>query len=404
MAIARQRIHLPPRAWRGALDAWRRGELWEGEALERFERSFAEAVGTEEAVAVASGRAGLIFLLQALDLEPGAEVICSAFGYPVVPHLVRELGYQLRLVDCEPRTLGIDPEALAAAIGDRTRAVIATHLYGVPCRIREIVRIAESRGVVVIEDCAHSLGASVGGRPTASMGRAGYFSFETSKIVNTMGGGMIATSDRELAERLRKLAAAQSPNGLAWLGKRLLKTSFEAIATHPLVFSVAVYPALRLALGRQERFASGYAADALSVAGRLGRYTSYQAELGLPQLDGMEALAERRRRNAQRLIDHLGHRVRFQHPDAADVVPNPMLVAALFDDMPAVARALLARGVDTKRDYMRDCSALLEAPASFPNASRAEREVLHLPAHPELSDSELDRVASAVEQVLDSAG
>jgi hypothetical protein len=83
----------------------------------------------------------------------------------------------------------------------------------------------------------------------------------------------------------------------------------------------------------------------------------------------MEALAERRRRSAQRLIDHLGHRVRFQHPDAADVVPNPMLVAALFDDMPAVARALLARGVDTKRDYMRDCSALLEAPASFPNAS-----------------------------------
>ena len=127
--------------------------------------------------------------------------MCSAFGYPVVPHLVRERGFALRLADCEPRTLGMDPTALAEALSPRTRAVIATHLYGVPCRIRELAALCAERGVALVEDCAHSLGASVGGRATGSLGRAGYFSFETSKIVNTLGGGMVTTSDADLARQ-----------------------------------------------------------------------------------------------------------------------------------------------------------------------------------------------------------
>ena len=81
MPVARQRIHLPPRSWRLAL----RGELREGDVTPRFERAFADAMGVPEAVAVASGRAGLRFLFDALELPAGSEVICSAFGYPVVP-------------------------------------------------------------------------------------------------------------------------------------------------------------------------------------------------------------------------------------------------------------------------------------------------------------------------------
>ncbi|MBW2236688.1 MAG: aminotransferase class I/II-fold pyridoxal phosphate-dependent enzyme [Deltaproteobacteria bacterium] len=399
MAIARQRIHLPPRAWRRALAAWRGGRLWEGEATARFEAAFAAAVGVEHAVAIPSGRAGLLFLLEALELEPGSEVICCAFGYPVVPYLVRERGFDLRLVDCEPRTLGMDPAALAEALSDRTKAVIATHLYGVPCRIRELSELCEARGVTLIEDCAHSLGASVGGRPTGSIGRAGYFSFETSKIVNTMGGGMLTTDDAELAERLRKCASSEPPHGTAWLRKRLTKTSFETLVTHPWVFNLAVYPALRLASSK-DRFASGYAPDALTTAGRLGRYSAYQAELGLAQLGDVERRAEARRRNVHRLRERLRGQVPFQEPDAPDVVPNPMLSAALFEDMPRVARELLARGIDTKRDYMRDCSALLDQPGHFPVAVRADRQVLHLPAHPELSEQDMDRIAAAVADVL----
>jgi dTDP-4-amino-4,6-dideoxygalactose transaminase len=404
MAIPRQRIHLAARPWRRAFAGWRRGELWEGEPLARFERAIADEVGVAEAISVPSGRIALRFLLEALDLEPGSEVICCAFGYPVVPHLVREAGHRLRLVDCELRTMGMDPVALEATISDRTSCVIATHLYGTPCRIREIPSIADAHGAVVLEDCAHSLGARIAGRSTGSVGRAGYFSFETSKIMNTMGGGMITTDDRGLAERLRKIAATQPPNGFPWLSKRLVKTTFEAFVTHPLGFNLVVYPVLRFALGGREEFQSGYAPDTLTVAGKLGRYTSFQAELGLAQLDALAPLAERRRSNARRIVDRLSPRVPFQGTDEPDVVPNPMLLAARFADAPKVARALLARGVDTKRGYMRDCSGLLEEPADLPNATRVDREVLHVPAFYDLSEAEVDRVATALEAVLDELG
>ena len=404
MAIPRQRIHLAARPWRRAFAGWRRDELWEGEPLARFERAIADEVGVAEAISVPSGRIALRFLLEALDLEPGSEVICCAFGYPVVPHLVREAGHRLRLVDCELRTMGMDPVGLEASISDRTSCVIATHLYGTPCRIREIAGLAEAHGAVVLEDCAHSIGARVGGRSTGSVGRAGYFSFETSKLMNTMGGGMITTDDRELAERLRKISAAQPPNGFPWLSKRLLKTTFEAFVTHPLGFNLVVYPALRLALGGREEFTSGYAPDTLTVAGKLGRYTSFQAELGLAQIGALAPLAERRRKNARRIVDRLSPRVLFQGTDEPDVVPNPMLLAARFANAPKVARALLARGIDTKRGYMRDCSGLLEEPADLPNAARVDREVLHVPAFPDLTEAQIDRVATALEDVLDELG
>ena len=208
--------------------------------------------------------------------------------------------------------MGMDPKGLEASISDRTSCVITTQLYGTPCRVREIARIAEAHGAVLLEDCAHSLGARVGGRSTGSVGRAGYFSFETSKILNTMGGGMITTDDRELAER--------------------------------------------------------------------------------------------RRKNSRYIVDRLSPPVPFQGTDEPDVAPNPMLLAARFANALQVARALLARGIDTKRGYMRDCSGLLEEPVELPNAARVDREALHVPAFPALTEPELDRVATALEAVLDELG
>jgi dTDP-4-amino-4,6-dideoxygalactose transaminase len=384
-----------------------RGDLWEGDAIGELEQRFAEFTGVPDAVAVPSGRAGLRFILSALQLEPGSEVICSAFGYPVVPHLVRSLGYRLRFVDCEMETLGMDPDKLASEISDRTRAVIATHLYGVPCRISEIARVADAHGAALIEDCAHCLGASEKNRRVGSFGRFGYFSFETSKPINTLGGGIVTTRERGDAARIREIAGAEPDKGLSWLLKRLMKTSFEATVTHPLVFNVAVYPALRLLQGRdstEDRYASGYQRDEITMTGRMGRYSNYQADLGLRQMDQAVARLERRVANAERLIDRLRGRVRFQVHDGEGVRSNYMLVAALVAKMPEVARELLKLGVDTKHDYMRDCSRLLGEDQQFPGAARAEREVLHLPAYPELSDAQIDRIADAVARCVDHSG
>jgi dTDP-4-amino-4,6-dideoxygalactose transaminase len=407
MAIARQRIHLPPAAWRRAFGALLRGDMSDGPLIAEFERAFAESIGVPAAVAVPSGRAGLRFLFEGLNLEPGSEVICSAFGYPVIPYLVKQLGFDLKFVDCEMNTLGMDPDKLREAISDRTAAVVVTHLYGVPCRVDEIAEITRAHGALLIEDCAHCFGASVGGVKAGAIGDAAYFSFETSKVINTMGGGMVTMRDAALGDRVHQAVAAEPPKGMGWLLKRLLTTSFEATVTHPLVFNLGVYQALRWAprgSAEEDRFASGYHGDEVSLAGKMGRYTNYQARLGLEQ---MKHAAERdavRTANAERLIGRLRDRLQFQEPAGDHVKANYMLVAALVPRLREVSYELLRSGIDTKHHYMRDCSGMFETRGSFPNAARAEREVLHLPAQPELSTAQIDQASVKIAAVADALG
>jgi dTDP-4-amino-4,6-dideoxygalactose transaminase len=403
MAIARQRITLAPATWRQALAGLGRGDLWEGGEIARAEEAFAEFIGAPAAVGVPSARAGLRFIFQALDLQPGDEVICSAFGYPIVPFLVKSLGFDLKFADCEMTTLGLDPEALSEVISERTRAVIITHLYGVPCRVDEIASIAEAHGAQLIEDCAHCYGASVGGRKVGAFGAAAYFSFETSKMINTMGGGMVTVDDPALAERIRKVGSKEPQKDLNWLAKRLFKTTFEATVTHPLVFNLGVYQALRFAPRGKEgedRFASGYHGDEVSMAGRLGKFTNYQARLALAQMERIGSSGARRNENAVRLIGQLEDVVQFQQPAGPEVTANYMLVTALFENMKEVSAALLRRGIDTKHLYMRDCTGMFEGSESFVNAARAEREILHLPAYPQLSSAQIDRIAVRTREVV----
>ena len=414
MAIPRQRIRLPQGAWRSAMLSLIRGDLWNGDLIEQFERTFSDYIGTKEAVSVPSGRAGFSFLLESMGIEKGSEVICSAFGYPVVPFIVKSMGFNLKFVDCEMETLGMDPKLLAKECSDTTSAVIATHLYGVPCQIQDIADICASRGSRLIEDCAHCYGASVGEKKVGSFGDAGCFSFETSKVINTMGGGMVTVSDSEIDKQLRLLAAKEPGNGIKWLARRLLKTSFEAAVTHPFLFNMGVYQMLRLASSsnasssneENDRYASGYQGDEVSLAGKMGRYTNYQARLGLRQLEGIEQRNQRRTTNASHLIDKLGSKIQFQKSISTEQgsYANFMLVTVLTRKLSELTAALLKKGVDSKHLYMRDCSRMFDGEKSFPNAARAEREVMHLPAFPEMSQSQLDRVAKATVDALAEVG
>ncbi|MFQ6005135.1 MAG: DegT/DnrJ/EryC1/StrS family aminotransferase [Woeseia sp.] len=407
MAIPRQRIHLPPAAWRSALSAVLRGNMFAGPAIAEFENAFATFIGAPNAVTVPSGRAGLQFSFEGLDLEPGAQVICSAFGYPIVPFLIKSMGFDLKFADCELQTLGMSPAALDALISEHTAAVIVTHLYGVPCRIREIAENCKAHGALLIEDCAHCYGASVGNRKVGAFGDAAYFSFETSKVINTMGGGMVTVRESDLGQRVRKAASAEPQKGMGWLMKRLLKTSFEATVTNPLVFNLGVYQALRWASrgsADEDRFASGYHGDEVSMAGKMGRYTNYQSRLGLGQMKKASAWDARRTANARRLIEQLRDHIRFQEPVGPDVSANYMLVTMLVPQLQEVSDRLLRSGIDTKHHYMRDCSRMFEIPGRFPNAARAEREVLHVPAYPEMSTAQIDMVASTIKKIITALG
>jgi len=401
LAIARQRIRLPQGAWRSAIASLVRGDLWDGPQIAEFEQAFADYIGSADAIAVPSGRGGFKLLFDGLNLQPGAEIICSAFGYPIVPFLVKSLGFDLKFVDCETTTLGMDPEKLRSAISDKTAVVIATHLYGVPCQIDKIAEISQSHDSALIEDCAHCYGAAVDGKKVGTFGDAGCFSFETSKVINTMGGGMVTVNTKELGERIRKTAREGAPNNVGWLIKRLAKTTFESLVTNPILFNLGVYQALRLIpRGEDDRFASGYHGDEVSMTGKMGRYNNYQARLGLRGMASVSNVVANRRANAERLIDQLDEKLRFQKPIGPNVDSNYMLVTALTDELHTLAARLLRVGVDTKHLYMRDCSGMFDGAGNFPNAVAAEKEVLHIPAHPHLSINDIDVLAAKIRGIL----
>lgn len=401
MAIPRQRIRVPQGAWTSALASLLRGNLWDGEQIAELEEQVQGYIGTADAATVPSGRAGFRFLFDSLGLEPGGEVICSAFGYPVVPFLIKGMGYELKFVDCEMHTLGMDPDKLAAAISDKTQAVVATHLYGVPCRIEEIAALCEKHNVKLVEDCAHCYGASVNGKMIGSFGDAGCFSFETSKVVNTMGGGIVTLKDAAVGTKLREYSSAEPRNRIKWLFRRLFKTTFESLVTNPILFNLGVYQMLRLASSdddTEDRFASGYQGDEVSLAGKMGRYTNYQARLALRQLKTIGARNQKRTNNAERLISQIDGKIPVQKPyvDNDNSYSNYMLVTVLAERLQALTASLLKQGIDSKHLYMRECSGMFDGAGDFPNAVRAEKEVLHLPAFPEMSTSQVDRVGAAV--------
>ena len=258
--------------------------------------------------------------------------------------------------------------------------------------------------LILIEDCAHCYGAAIGERKVGSFGAAGCFSFETSKVINTMGGGMVTVHSTELGQQIREYAGQEPRNGMKWLLKRLSKTTFESLVTNPLLFNLGVYQALRfLPKGEDEdRFASGYHGDEVSMEGKMGRYTNYQANLGLNGMQTVGQVVARRKANAERLINNLEDIIQFQKPAGPDVYANYMLVTALVPNLVQVADRLLKAGVDTKHLYMRDCSRMFDGSTEFPNAVRAEKEVLHIPAHPHLSIADIDRLSERIRATIKS--
>jgi dTDP-4-amino-4,6-dideoxygalactose transaminase len=217
-----------------------------------------------------------------------------------------------------------------------------------------------------------------------------------------MGGGIVTVSSKDLGSRIRQSARTEPRNRMKWLFKRLATTTFESLVTNPVLFNLGVYQALRLAPkgDDNERFASGYHGDEVSLAGKMGRYTNYQAGLGLDGMQTVDEIVRRRKANAERLIANLGDIIKFQQPTAPDVFANFMLVTAIVPNLVELSHRLLKAGIDTKHLYMRDCSRILDDAGHFPNAARAEKEDLHIPAHPHMSTAQIDAMSEKIRKVV----
>jgi len=395
MAYPRQRVYLSPNTWKSFFSHWFSGQLIKGSSIKLFEEQFAEFIGCKEAIAVPSGRYGLQLILQALDLEEDAEIIVPAFTYPAVPFVIKEMGYTVKFVDIELDSFGINPESLKAVINEKTQVILPTHLYGIPCNIEAIRDIADKYQLILVEDCAHCGSANISNKKMGTFGIISYFSLETSKCINTLGGGILTTSNQFLAKKIREQLDHCQPASKRQIFKRLLKNTFEALVTYPPLFNLLVYPALRILAkvkGPDDLLSKTYIGQDITLSGRNRRYSNFQAWIGLQQLQHFDERNQQRISNAEKLFELLREKVHCQQPINEKAQANWLLFSILLKDMSQVAVSLLEKGIDSKRYYMRDCSLLFQADGQFPNASRADQELLHLPCYAELKNSDLEYI------------
>ncbi|HKR02265.1 MAG TPA: DegT/DnrJ/EryC1/StrS family aminotransferase [Pyrinomonadaceae bacterium] len=177
------------------------GFLSKGRHLRAFEEALAEHLGVRHAVAVSSGTTGLMLTYRALGLK--GEVVVPSFTFMATVSALVWTGARPVFADVNAATTNLDPEAAEAAITDKTSAVVAVHNHGSPADVEELRALTERRGVRLIFDAAHALGSLYKGAPVGPQGDANVFSLSFTKLLVAGEGGVVATDDEELAERIR---------------------------------------------------------------------------------------------------------------------------------------------------------------------------------------------------------
>lgn len=176
-----------------------------GPFVERFEREFASFCEVKHAVAVSNGTVALHLALVARGIGPGDEVVVPSLTFAATAATVRHAGATPVFVESREDSWCMDPEAVEAAVGPATKAIIAVHLYGHPADMDRLRAIASKHGLFLLEDAAEAHGAKYKGRRTGSLGDAACFSFYGNKIMTSGEGGMVVTDDDALVRRMRML-------------------------------------------------------------------------------------------------------------------------------------------------------------------------------------------------------
>ena len=216
-----------------------------GKLTYQFEEELASYLGLPQhdrhLLSMSSGTAALHSACVLAGVGPGDEVVIPSFTYVACHQAITATGAQVRFCDIDEQTLGADPESVRSALTERTRAIMAVHYSGIPCRIDEIHDIARESGVRVIEDAAHAFGSKSRGRPIGSFGDLVCFSFGPVKIITSIEGGALVTADPDDVQRVREMRLlgvdidrALRANNRAWeydvtrQGWRYHMTSMEA--------------------------------------------------------------------------------------------------------------------------------------------------------------------------------
>ena len=356
--------------------ALRSGWLTTGPRVVAFERAVASVVNAPHAVAVSSGTAALHAAAFAAGIRPGDEVVVPALTFAASANAVLYQGGAVVFADVRDDTLCVDPADIAARITPRTRAIVAVDYAGQPADLDPIGAIVRERGLVLIEDAAHALGAEYRGRRVGALADLTTFSFHPVKHVTTGEGGLVTTAHAELDARLRRFRNHGLESGFAQ---------------------------------RDER------GDEYSPMVELGynyRLTDVGCALGLAQLGRLEHFLKRRAELAQRYRTELAGQPGLALPLVArdvrhawHIFPVLLDLDRLAADRRQILAALRAENIAAAVHYVPVYwhpyyQGLGYRRGLCPRAERAFERLLTLPLFPAMTDEDADDVLAAVQKVL----
>ena len=340
-----------------------------GEFIERFETEFAAFCDAKHAVACSNGTTALHLMLVAAGVKEGDEVLVSTLTNMATFFAVLYLGAKPVPVDIDLATLTMDPADLARKVTPKSRAILVVHLFGHPTDMDPINEIARRHGLLVFEDCAEAHGATYKGRKVGSLSHASAFSFYANKVLSTGEGGMVTTDDAQVAQKARSLRA--------------------------------------LAFGTSNKFMH-------QDIGFNYRMTNLQAAIGCGQMQVADRLVERRREIARfyagALADYTDHlALPIEKPWAKSVywMYHLVLKGSLAVQRNEIMAALKRQGVETREGFIpanlqeifqqRGWTRAEDCPA----ANTVAYSSFYLPTGPDISQAELDHVASSFTSILD---
>ena len=405
--VPRRCVNLPAGSLRTLLGCLAGNKVEEGGSLAEFYQGFGKWLGVPFVFGAASGRSAFQLALEASGLERGAEIIFPVLTFPVIPMVAKILGYKPVFCAVDPETFNSGPEHLKPKITAKTGAVLATHLFGQPCPIREVVELARARNVLVIEDCAHACGVRVEGQQVGTFGDIGVFSFAEGKNMPCFGGGAIATTNEGIAQRAKEiLSKAPMPSSQA-VTKKALSIAAKWVLTRPLVFGLTAYPALRLKLLLGQDLMDSTVGDELlddfmNTNPRISRLANLQAAVGMLHLQHIDDFNEGARRNARILTEQLGEVPGIRAPRSIEgdhiYVYYPLTVDG--DRRDDLRQYLLKHGIDSKTTDMSDCTTLKPFretdSTAYEQDGPSEASILEICVYPVISENKMRRIARLI--------
>jgi len=398
--VPRRIVHLYPGVLWDAARLLARVQFLDGPQRGEFEREFAAHVGARHAMATGTGRLALRLLLEAFDLPKGSEVIISAYEDASVPEAVQAAGLMPVCVDIDRRTQNISLDGIREALSAKTSTVIAGHLFGNPFDVPALAEMVRGCGIRIIEDCAHAVGTTLGGRQVGGFGDAAIFSFHTTKPFMTFGGGMAVTNDDAVARKVRERLNGLPFPPRARLARRLLLAFVTAAFTSRPGFALAVYPLLRLTARLNIGLIDIYnrtLRKVIKIEYADTRYTNFQAQVGLRNLARLPDMVARRRAHIVQLDGVLGGKV--DKPLALEG-SNGYFYTVYCRRRDDARKRLLRAGIDAGKQLMRNCAAALGQADRCPNTARVIEESIQIPIHATLSGKAVARMGRIVADIL----